>query len=245
MARRLGNAETGVPENHQSQFVESIWYLPDTRFCFSVPQDMPPVSRLPALSKGLITFGCFQNLAKIGEEVLETWREIFAQLPRSRLRIQCAQLSDETQIKNLRQRLEHHGISPERVELYGWALRKDYLMAYSEIDLILDTFPYSGGTTTCEALLMGVPTITLSGDSLLARQGASLLTAAGLEELVAQNKANYIAKAVMLSGDIPRLEALRIRLRQQTLESPLCNAPRFAKNFEEAMWEMWESYRNK
>jgi len=177
------------------------------------------------------------------ENVLAVWGNIFAALPSARLRMQCKQLGESAQFEQMFQRLQRHGIDPERVELLGAGSREDYLAAHSEVDMILDTFPYPGGTTTCEALWMGVPTLTLAGKGLLARQGASLLTAAGLEEWVTENKQDYIAKAIEIAGDLPKLAALRAGLRQQVLASPLFDAPRFARNFEDALWGMWEKYQ--
>ena len=107
--------------------------------------------------------------------------------------------------------------------------------------MILDTFPFPGGTTTCEALWMGVPTLTLAGDTLLARQGASMLTAAGLGDWVVTSAEDYIAKAVTLTSDIPKLAALRAGLRAQASTSPLFDAERFARNFEDALWGMWQA----
>jgi protein O-GlcNAc transferase len=234
--------EVGVPEDQREQFTESIWYLPDTRLCFTAPRVALPVAPLPALSKGTITFGCFQNLSKVGEDVLAAWGEIFAALPSATLRMQCKQLGKSAQSEQMFQRLMRHGIDPARVELHSAVSRENYLVAHAEVDLILDTFPYPGGTTTCEALWMGVPTLTLMGDGLLARQGASLLTTAGLEEWVAVNKKDYITKAIALSSDLPKLAALRAGLRQQVLASTLFDAPRFARNFEDALWGMWENY---
>jgi len=234
--------EVGVPKARQNQFTESVWYLPDTRLCFNAPRSGSPVAPLPVLSNGMITFGCFQNIAKVGDEVLAVWGDILAALPNARLRMQCPQLGEPAQIKQLMRRLQHHAIDPERVRLQGAVSREDYLAAHAEVDMILDTFPYPGGTTTCEALWMGVPTLTLAGDSLLARQGASLLGAAGLDEWVTSSKAEYVAKAIGLAGDQPKLAALRAGLRQQVLASPIFDAPRFARNFEDALWGMWESY---
>jgi protein O-GlcNAc transferase len=111
--------------------------------------------------------------------------------------------------------------------------------------MILDTFPYPGGTTTCEALWMGVPTLTLAGDSLLARQGASLLMAAGLAEWVAASRQEYIAKAITLASNKSELAVLRAGLRQQVLASPLFDAPRFARHFEDALWGMWQRHQTK
>lgn len=236
--------EMGVPETQRQQFTESIWYLPDTRLCFTAPEVDLPVTPLPVLSNGIITFGCFQNLPKVCDAVLAAWGEIFAALPDARLRMQCRQLDEPAQREQLAQRLQRHGINPARVTMYGLFQRKEYLAAHDEVDLILDTFPYPGGTTTCEALWMGVPTLTLAGDSLLERQGASLLSAAGLKEWIAASKEEYIAKAIAKAGDKVGLSTLRVGLRQQVLTSPLFDAPRFALNFEDALWGMWKDYQS-
>ncbi len=235
----------GVPEAQRAQFTESVWYLPDTRLCFTAPAAELAVTPLPALSKGRLTFGCFQNLTKVNEEVLAAWRDIFSALPDARLRMQTYQLDAPAQKEQLLQRLQRHGIDPARVATHGSARREAYLAAHAEVDMILDTFPYPGGTTTCEALWMGVPTLTLAGGSLLARQGASLLGAAGLAQWVANSKEEYVAKAIALASDRPGLARLRAGLRAQVLASPLFDAPRFARNFEEALWGMWQAWNAK
>jgi predicted O-linked N-acetylglucosamine transferase (SPINDLY family) len=234
----------GVPENQRDQFTETLWYLPDTRLCFTPPNVEIEVAALPALSNGAITFGCFQNLAKVNDEVLAAWGEIFAALPKATLRMQCKQLGERAQADQLLARLQRYGIAPERVNIHGAVTRDAYLAAHAEVDMILDTFPYPGGTTTCEALWMGVPTLTLAGDRLLSRQGASLLTAAGLPEWVADNKEHYISKAIKLAGDLPELAQLRTGLRQQVLASPVFDAERFARNLEQALWGMWGKYKD-
>ncbi len=234
--------QVGVPEDQQAQFTESVWYLPGTRLCFTPPQFDLQVAPLPAIKNGHITFGCFQNLSKLGDGVIEVWAKIFSALPNAKLRIQCKQLGDSSQVEKLLQRLRHYGINPEQVMMHKSVQRNAYLAAHTEVDLILDTFPFPGGTTTCEALWMGVPTLTLAGNSLLTRQGASLVTAAGLEPWVATSKEEYVAKAIAFASDLPELSSLRAGLREQVLASPLFDAPRFARNFEDAMWGMWDRY---
>jgi protein O-GlcNAc transferase len=238
----LLTSEAAVPREHQGQYTETVWYLPDTWLCFTPPDVDLQVTPLPALKNGYLTFGCFQRLDKFGEEVLPAWSRILAALPNARLNLACKQLGDAAMTAQFTERLQQHGIAPARVTLQGPApSREGYLARYNEVDVILDSFPYPGVTTTCEALWMGVPTITLAGNNLLSRQGAGVMTAAGLPDWAAGSVEEYIDKAIALSGDIPGLAALRTRLRKQTSASPLFDAKRFARNFEDAMWAMWQA----
>jgi predicted O-linked N-acetylglucosamine transferase (SPINDLY family) len=236
-----------VPESHQTQFTEKVWYLPETRFCFSPPvvsEDLL-ATPLPALHNGCITFGSFQSLAKINDEVLTVWGRIIQAMPHARLRLQNRQLHSPIMREQLLQRLARNGIAPDRVTLEQSVPRADYLAAYGCIDIILDTFPFTGGTTTCEALWMGVPTVTPAGMTMVARQGASMLACVGLADWIARGDEDYVVKALAHAADLEKLARLRAGLRQQLLESPLCDSPRFARNFEAAMWEMWRSFEEK
>jgi protein O-GlcNAc transferase len=237
----LLTSEAAVPEAHRGQYTETVWYLPDTWMCFTPPDVDLPVANLPALQNGHITFGCFQRLDKVGEDLLPAWARILAALPGARLSLACKQLGDPALAAQFAERLQRHGIDPARVTMRGPAPSRDeYLARYAEVDVMLDSFPYPGVTTTCEALWMGVPTITLAGDTLLSRQGAGVLTAAGLGDWVVTSVADYIDKAVALAGDVPKLAALRAGLREQVSTSPLFDAQRFARNFEDALWGMWQ-----
>ena len=231
----------GVPEENRTHFTEQLWYLPETRLCFSPPDTELPVTTLPAIHNEYITFGCFQNLSKVSEVVLSTWADALNAVPDSHLRWQCKQFVDAPVAERVRQRFQELGISPDRISLRGGTSRETYLSAHSEVDMILDTFPYPGGTTTCEALWMGVPTLTLAGDTLLSRQGASMLTAAGLPDWIADSRENFVTKAISLSGDVAGLADLRATLRNQVRVSPLFDAPRFAHNLENALWGMWQA----
>lgn len=233
--------ETGVPEAQSNQFIETAWILPDTRMCFTSPEFELPVASLPAMKNRFVTFGCFQILPKLVDGVLAAWGKIFSGLPNARLRLQCKQLGDPSIADQLSLRLQQYGIEPGRVAMHGGVSREAYLGAHAEVDVILDTFPYPGGTTTCEALWMGVPTLTLAGDTLLSRQGASLLNAAGLEDWVAANVDDYVKKAIELASDLSKLGALRAGLREQVRASPLFDTRRFARNFEDALWGMWQA----
>lgn len=237
--------EVGVPAEHQQHFVEKIKYVPDTRLCFTAPHVAVNVSALPALTRGYITFASFQTLAKAGDDVLALWAEVMRAVPDSRLRWQCKSFGDANVVANMVAKFAKLGIDAARLTLLGSVSREDYFASHHDVDLILDTFPYPGGTTTCEALWMGVPTLTLAGDSLIARQGASMLTAAGLAGWVAETKAEYLKKALEHCSDLKQLSDLRAGLRAQVLASPLFDAERFAMNMEAAMLEMWRTYTDK
>ena len=237
--------KTGVPTGRESAFSEQPWYLPQTRLCFTPPDEAPQVAALPALgaSGREVTFGCFQTLPKVNDETLSVWGRVLAMLPGSRLRWQCSQFDDRAVADATLERLSGLGIEPSRVRLPGRMPRARYLASYAEVDAVLDTFPFPGGTTTCEALWMGVPTLTLAGESMLSRQGASLLNAAGLPEWIAVSEDDFVAKAGTLLGSdeaLARLARLRAGLRPRVATSALFDAERFARQLENALWGMWD-----
>lgn len=231
-----------VPSDQRAHFTESLWYLPETRLCFTAPTGagVPQVSAPPALHAGHITFGSFQRLTKLNDGVLGLWARVLRAVPGSRLRLQSAQMKDRNSRTQLLQRLAAAGIDATRVQLAEGCTRLGYLAAHAEIDILLDTFPHSGATTTCEALWMGVPTLTLTGTTMLARQGASLLTCAGLPEWIAGDEDDYVARAVRHASGLESLARLRTGLREQVAASPLFDAARFMRLFQEAVRGMWQ-----
>ena len=231
-----------LPESEEAHFTESIWRLPETRLCFTPPTDNIPVNPLPSLTNGYVTFGCFNNLAKMNDSVVATWGRLLQALPTSRLFLKTKQLADATVREETLARFAAHGIAPERLTLEGPTPRADYLAAYQRIDIALDPFPYPGGTTTVEALWMGVPVLTLAGERFLARQGVGLLMNAGLPEWVASSVDDYVARAIAHAQDLPRLATLRDHLRAQLLTSPVCDAERFAGHFATALRGMWQHH---
>ncbi len=230
-----------VPPAEVGQFTESAWYLPDTRLCFTPPDGAPEPGPPPALKNRYPTFGCYQGLPKVNDQVLECWRTIFKALPRARLRWQCMQFTDPQARTLAAARLRRHGIADHRVELLQSESRLDYLRSLAQVDLILDTFPFPGGTTTCEALWMGVPTLTLAGHNLLSRQGESMMAAAGLGRWIARDRAHYQAMAIAVLDDLPALTQLRSQMRPLLQKSPLFDNRRFARNFEQAMQDLWRA----
>ncbi len=235
--------ELCVPPGQDWRFTEKLWRLPLTRLCFTPPDDgtMPDVAPLPALRRGHVTFGCFQRLPKIGDAVLALWGQVFAALPEARLLLQSHQTGRPVYVAQILERLAAVGIAAERVTVRGPAHRSAYLESYGEVDIVLDTFPYTGGTTTCEALWMGVPTVTLAGDSMIARQGVSMLTSAGLPEWVAERPQDYVAKAVAFGSDVAALDLLRRSMRERVRGSALFDTRRFARLFEAAVDGLWRA----
>jgi predicted O-linked N-acetylglucosamine transferase (SPINDLY family) len=234
-----------VPPGAEGEFTEHVVRLPHSRLCFTPPADAPPVAPLPALRNGFVTFGSFQGLAKVGTPTLALWRRVLDAVPRSRLRLQSKALGDDATTAELRERLVAQGIDAARVDLHGPMPRPAYLAAHAEVDVLLDTKPFPGGTTTCEALWMGVPTLTLAGTTMLGRQGASLLCAAGLADWVAADDAGYVARAVAAAADPAGLAALRHGLRERVAASPLFDAERFARDLAGLLWRLWHDFESR
>lgn len=234
-----------LPPSEEQYFTEKIWRLPETRLCFTPPEIDVPVAQLPALAKKHITFGCFSSIAKLNDNVIALWSQLLHAIPDSRLFLKARQLADAAVRKKLLERFAVTGVGADRLLLEGPSPRADYLAAYGQVDIGLDTFPFTGGTTTAESLWMGVPVLTLAGDCFLARQGIGLLMNAGLTDWVANNPIEYVAKAVEKSRDLSGLASLRSALRHQVATSPLFDASRFARQFEQAMWDMWAVHSGK
>lgn len=231
-----------LPETEEIHFSEKIWRLPETRLCFTPPDVDVAVAPLPALANGYITFGCFNNLTKVNDAVVALWAEVLQAVPDSRLFLKAQQLNVATARQGMVERFAACGIGADRMILEGSESRAKYLAAYQRVDIALDPFPYTGGTTSVEGLWMGVPVLTLAGESLLSRQGVGILRNAGLPDWIATGADDYVARAESYASDLQRLSALRNRLRQQVLASPIFDAPRFARNFEAALYGMWQAW---
>nr|WP_315488767.1 tetratricopeptide repeat protein [uncultured Rhodoferax sp.] len=226
-------------------FTECIWRLPDTRLCFTPPDVELLVGPLPAVSSGFVTFGCFNNLSKMTASVLAVWSRVLHAVPNSRLFLKSPQLADPDVMRRVLKAFAAHGIEVSRLFFEGLSSRSEYLACYQRVDIALDPFPYTGGTTTVEALWMGVPVLTLQGERFLARQGVGLLMNAGLPEWIASDTEDYVKRAIDHAADLQALAELRGALRQQVLASPLFNATDFAQHFENALRGMWKSWCEK
>jgi predicted O-linked N-acetylglucosamine transferase (SPINDLY family) len=230
-----------VPEDHTEFFSEKIRYLPDTRLCMTPPitQQLIPVTAPPVQRNNHITFGCYQARTKINDQVLSVWSKVLAALPSAMLRLQVQEMHISVLREEFLARVAQAGIDLTRVSLSAGLPWEAYLSDYKNVDILLDTFPYPGGTTTAEALWMGVPTLTLMGNTMLSRQGASLLSCVGLHDWIADSEVDYVTKALRFAADVPSLALLRAELRDRAIASPLFDTLRFANNLQECFEEIF------
>jgi predicted O-linked N-acetylglucosamine transferase (SPINDLY family) len=228
------------PAGSDSFAMERLMRLPGGFLCYGEPEDAPDVAPLPAGTDGPVTFGSFCNLSKMTDRVLGLWAEVLQAVPRARLLLKARSLGDAVIRRDTAGIFARYGIAEDRVQLAGHISGyRDHMAAYNDVDIALDTFPYNGTTTICEALWMGVPTVTLKGDRHSARVGESLLTRIGLPDLVAANAEDYVRIAARLAEDRPRLAVLRSGMRDRMRKSPLMDAARFTANLEAAYRELW------
>ena len=226
------------PEGFDHHYSERTLRLADTFWCYD-PMAEQPINALPAIVRGYPTLGCLNNPCKVTDTTLRLWGEVMRALPDARLRL----LSPGGQsAARLRARLETHGIAPSRVDLVEFQPRAQYLRAYLDIDLALDTFPYNGHTTSLDALWMGVPVVTRVGRTCVGRGGLSQLFHVDLLELAAESDAAFVNSAAALANDLPRLAALRQTLRSRLERSALMDGLRFARNMEEVYRGVWAEY---
>lgn len=221
---------------------ELLLRLPETSMCYLPCENAPGIKPLPALKAGVITFGSRNKLAKISLEVLSVWAAVLRNVPGSRFLIKARGASDTPTREYIFERLRQESIDITRIAFEDFDPSPGYLEAYNRIDICLDTFPFNGITTTCEALWMGVPVISLAGSAYAARGGVSILSNVGLPELIATTKNDYIDIAVKLAKDIERLSLLRMNLRNKMAQSPMTDASRFIGNLEKCYRKIWRDW---
>jgi protein O-GlcNAc transferase len=231
-----------TPDGFEQFYSERLLRLPDGYICYSPPTHAPDVVPPPALRNGYVTFGCFNNLAKITPRVIETWAEILRKIPNAKLILKTHQLSDTGTANRFRADFAALGITNDRIELRGSSGHRAFMGQYGDVDIVLDPFPYSGGLTTCEALWMGVPTITLPGEIFASRHSASHMSNAGLSDWLTASVQDYIAMAIARAQDLDALAALRAGLRDHVRRSPLCDAPKFGRNLGAALRKTWAAW---
>ena len=237
-----GAAEDGASQDARKERSERPLSLPHSHFCYLPFVAMPDVAPPPCLSRGYVTFGCFNNYSKVTDAMLLLWRQLLAYMPGARLLLKSRLFGSEEGRSIAVERFGRLGLDASRIELRGFS--SDYLAEYADMDIALDTAPYTGGLTTCEALCMGVPVVTLKGRSHGARFGASLLQNAGLPELVAEDAAQYVEIAKLLASSPETLRMLREKQRDMLLASPLMNFRQYVQEVEAAYEEVWRRWED-
>ena len=228
-----------TPAGEEEFFTEKLVRMPDDYITFMPPDYAPEVELLPAVDNGFITFGCFNNPTKVNREVLLRWAEIMKQVPNSRLFLKSRQYDTEALRERITGLMEEAGIGSNRIVFEGQSSHDELLNCYNRVDVALDTWPYSGGLTTCEALWMGVPVITYPGPTFAGRHSATHLVNAGFPEWVADSWDDYVKKAAELAKSTDQLGKLRGELRERVASSVLCDGRRFASHLANAFREMW------
>jgi predicted O-linked N-acetylglucosamine transferase (SPINDLY family) len=228
---RLTDPWFDPPALGDANYSEKSLHLPETYWCYQPSHAAPETGPLPALAAGQVTFGCLNSFAKVSPAALMTWCRLLVAVPQSRLVLHAKAGSHRQRALDC---FIREGLDPQRVTFAGFVPAAEYLRAYNEIDIALDPFPFAGGTTTCDALWMGVPVVSLAGRTAVGRAGVSILSNLGLPELIADSPEQYIKIAGELAGNLPRLSELRAGLRERMRQSPLTDAPRFARHVEAA-----------
>jgi predicted O-linked N-acetylglucosamine transferase (SPINDLY family) len=235
---RITDRYLDPPEEHDDWYAEKSYRLPDTFWCYD-PLVEVAVNELPALEKGHITFGSLNNFCKVNDATLARWAKVMTAVAGSRLIMLVPAGSARGRMIEALGRV---GIDASRIEFVSRQEREAYLKVYHRIDIGLDTFPYNGHTTSLDSYWMGVPVVTMVGETVVGRAGLSQLTNLGLTDLAAESEEEFVRLAVELARDLPRLGRLRKELRPRMQQSPLMDAKRFAQNMEEAYRSMWQQW---
>lgn len=217
--------------------------VPNTYFCYQPLETCPPVTATPALKNQYVTFGSFNNYPKLSPPIIQLWMAILKALPNAKLLIKSKSLKDLGTKETLLNDFSQASIAPERLMFMGHLpSSQQYLDIYNQVDIALDSYPYNGATTTCETLWMGVPVVTLIGNTHVSRMGLSILSSLGLTELVADTPEAYKDICLKLANDIPYLQKIRAGMRERMMSSPLMDASGFTQRLESIYKELWKTW---
>ncbi len=234
---RLTDEAADPPGQADELYTERLYRLPSGFLCYAPPSNAPPVTERAGEDT---TFASFNNPAKVNETVVDVWSRILAEVPDSRLLLKGRALADPAVGRRYLSAFESRGVDGDRLRLVGWtADNRSHLAMYGEVDIALDTFPYNGTTTTCEALWMGVPVVTMAGRHHAGRVGLSLMRRLGLEPLCVADPAAYVERAVDLANSPDKLARLRAGLRP-LMRLRLCDGVAFTRDLETAYWAIWD-----
>ncbi|MBA2962911.1 MULTISPECIES: hypothetical protein [Ramlibacter] len=215
-------------------YAERPLALPDSFWCFDPKEDAPVAPEPPLVVNGYVTFGAVGNVSKISERIAKAWTEILAGVPGSRLLLRSVNFADPIGLSSTRERLERWGLPMDRLDFRAPEGGAAFFNSYNDIDIILDTFPFNGGTTSCFAAYMGVPLVAIAGKSLISRMGLSMLTTLGFADLAVDDVPSYVAKSVALAHDTDRVRRFKHTAREGFRSTSLGNGALFARDFEAA-----------
>tara|TARA_B110000003_G_C16639798_1_gene529753 strand:- start:842 stop:3025 length:2184 start_codon:yes stop_codon:yes gene_type:complete len=234
-----------TPYDEGDHFIEKIYQLPESYLCYNPPNYNIEVGPLPALSNGFITYGSFNKLYKITDNVISVWSKILKFTPKSKLFLKDIHLNYPDAIEDILSRFSAYGINENSLILEGASPREEYLKSYNRIDIGLSPFPYGGGTTSVDSIWMGVPVITRKGKNFLSHLGETIAHNSGNTEWIALDNDEYIKKALKLSSNLTELKDLRESLRIKACNKPLFNNDRFASHFEKVLLDIWHQWKKK
>jgi predicted O-linked N-acetylglucosamine transferase (SPINDLY family) len=242
MDYRISDALLDPPGATEALGTEAILRLPECAVCFAPPEEAPRADAPPAVRSGRITFGSVNQYFKITGAVVRTWSRLLVAVPDAVLRMTLDQGERAEVAAEVQARFAAHGVAPDRIVVRGRSDLRGFFRELAELDLVLDPFPYNGGTTTYHCLWAGVPVVTLAGRTAIARCGAMILSHVGLAELVTADEDAYVSCATALARDTERLAELRRTLPVRYRASPLYAADRFTRALETAYDEMWRAF---
>ena len=236
---RLTDRYLNPDDSEDKYYLEKSMHLPGTYWCYQASTSAGEVNQLPALTNGRVTMGCLNDFAKVSTDALHTWSTVLTAIPTAHLILHSREGSHRRRVVDV---MTQRGVAAERLEFVGHLPPNDYFNLYHRLDIALDPFPYAGGTTTCDALWMGVPVVTLAGRMAVGRAGVSILSHVGVPQWIAHTRDDYVRIATDLAADLPRLAEIRATLRQQMRQSPLMDADRFARDVESAYRSVWRTW---
>jgi predicted O-linked N-acetylglucosamine transferase (SPINDLY family) len=231
-----------APPEEPAPFVEQPLPIDGCFLAYEIPRDAPAVAPAPCVKRGFITYACFNALSKVGLHVVSVWSEILRRDPTARLVMKNATFDDQASHEFYARQFESLGVRRERVDLVGGSPHRELLEYYSEVDIALDPFPYNGATTSCEALAMGVPVVSLCGNRFISRVGSSILHNAGLDDLVTASEADYVEKALALGQNHALLAEMRATMRARLAGSTLGDTVGFTRRLESAYRDIWRRW---
>ena len=234
-----------APKGSDGLFTEKVLRLPNTVFCYAPEVDYPLPAYGPEHAQRPLTFGSFNNVPKLTPHSIRLWAAVLAEVPGSRLLLKAPSFKDESAIRVFRERFEKEGVDGYRIEFRGPVGLSDMMAEYADVDIALDPVPYNGGTTTLQAMWMGVPVVVKAGQNFVSRMGASFMTAAGLGDWVANNDAEYVQVASRMAADRQALLQLKQGLRERLLAAPAWDIDQYTRDFEAALRQMWTAHCKK